>query len=129
MKPGQIALIVIAILGLGALAFSFLSTASPYVTIAEAKVISGTRLHLAGEIVEDSLNIQPESSLVTFMLKDEDGETILVNYKGTKPNSIDHAERVVAIGSMGDSEFVAEDLLLKCPSRYESELEATEKQA
>jgi hypothetical protein len=38
-----------------------------------------------------------------------------------KPNNFEAASQVVAIGSYKDGVFYAEDMLVKCPSKYQGE--------
>ena len=58
----------------------------------------------------------------SFTFSDEEtGETMLVRYKGIKPDNFDEAYHVVAIGKYTGDAFTADKLLIKCPSKYEAE--------
>jgi cytochrome c-type biogenesis protein CcmE len=46
-----------------------------------------------------------------------------VVYRGVKPDLLTNEAQAIMRGRLGeDRRFVAEDLLLKCPSRYEEEI-------
>ncbi|AIE87314.1 putative cytochrome c-type biogenesis protein CcmE [Fimbriimonas ginsengisoli Gsoil 348] len=99
---------------------AFLRSASPYVTIAQAKTSSGDRLHLMGDLVKNSFHTDfKQGGSLTFLLKDPEGATVTVRHLGERPANMGEATQVVAIGGMQGSEFVSKELLLKCPSKYE----------
>ena len=56
-----------------------------------------------------------------FKLADAKGEEFHVVYKGVKPSNFEQATEVVAIGRFNNGIFEAEQLLVKCPSKYEAE--------
>jgi len=99
---------------------AFLTNASPYVTIAEAKVSRGDNLHLAGDLDKSTIRNVISKSEVHFTLKDEKGEIVQVVYHGPAPANLGEATKVVAVGGMKDGAFHASKLLIKCPSKYES---------
>lgn len=100
--------------------YTFVSGASPYVTIAQAKTMSGDRLHLSGDILKETLIVKPRERKVFFDLRDEKGDVVPVVFSGPPPANMGEATKVVAIGGMKGAEFHANDMLLKCPSKYES---------
>jgi cytochrome c-type biogenesis protein CcmE len=55
-----------------------------------------------------------------FQLMDGEGRIMPVRYRGGMAN-LDHAEQVGAIGIYREGVFQAEQLLIKCPSRYQGE--------
>lgn len=120
MKPSLLIKIVIAVLAIGGIAFVFLTNASPYVTVAQAKKMEGKNLHLAGALDKSSLDFDYNRQMVRFNLTDDEGKTVQVVHQGIPEGNIQEAVRVVAIGGMEGDVFVAEDMLLKCPSKYES---------
>jgi len=121
MKPGPVLAIVIAVLGLSAVVFAFVTNASPYVTVSEARTLKGDNLHVAGELVLESVQTNPAKRLVTFDMKDDHGDILSVRYEGPPPNNLRSATRVVAVGKFEGGQLHSEKLLLKCPSKYESE--------
>jgi len=107
-------------LALGALTYIFAHNASPYVTIAEAKGGSATGIHVAGEIAKGSLQPDAARHEIRFVLQDEKGQTLPVVYTGAPVSSLGSASKVVAIGDMKDQTLYSNQLLVKCPSKYEA---------
>jgi len=123
MKPGAVVAIDLTVVGLCAVVFSFIQNASPYVTVAQARDMRGDNLHLAGDIDRSTVKVASFDNTVTFKIVDEEGAEITVVYHGPPPANMGDATKVVAVGSMADDHFEAHKLLLKCPSKYESEAE------
>jgi len=66
-----------------------------------------------GEVREDKTSF-------TFMLVDNEGTTQKVFYNQPVPADFHRSEQVVVIGSYRDQEiFVADKILMKCPSKYQ----------
>ncbi|MFH2036524.1 MAG: cytochrome c maturation protein CcmE, partial [Candidatus Zixiibacteriota bacterium] len=42
-----------------------------------------------------------------------------VIYNGVVPGNFDQATSIVAVGKPGDEGFIADKLLVKCPSKYQ----------
>lgn len=120
VKKGAILSGLSAIVALGVLAAVFVKNASPYVTVAEAKTSSGTGLHVAGQIMADSLETDIRHNQVRFVLKDADGQTMPVVYTGAPVSNLGSATKIVAIGGMKGEQFMSDQLLVKCPSKYEA---------
>lgn len=120
MNRGAIISLLLTSIGLTAMVMAFVNSASPYVTIAEARTSDAKNLHLAGDIVPGSLRPKPKERKVEFDLKDETGKTIHVVYLGPPPSNMGSATKVVAVGGTDGDSFVATKLNLKCPSKYES---------
>ena len=113
---------VVATLAMAGVLTAFIRNASPYVTVAEAKESKADGVHLAGDLVKGTLQTDPKTGEMRFQLKDEKGQTANVLYVGSTPGNIEEATKVVAIGGMNkDDVFVSRKLLIKCPSKYESE--------
>jgi cytochrome c-type biogenesis protein CcmE len=110
MKAGVIVSCVIAIgAGIG-LTTIFVNNASPYVTIKE---VEGTqKVHVVGEIVQSTLQQNTLAREVSFQLKDDTG-SMPVKYVGPPQSNLSSATKVVVIE--------ANQMLVKCPSKYESE--------
>jgi len=118
MKPGVIISTALALAAGGGLMAVFVGNASPYVTVAEAQ--PGSKVHVVGKIVPDTLRQNPMEREVVFQLKDETG-VMNVRYVGPAQSNLSHANQVVVIGSKKDGTFEAKQMLVKCPSKYESE--------
>jgi cytochrome c-type biogenesis protein CcmE len=111
---------VICLAALSGVIYAFMANASSYVTVAEARASSADRMHLMGDLVQESVHQDLANHTLTFDLKDKTG-TMTVVYQGTFPQNLGEAKQVVAIGGMKDGKFESDKLLVKCPSKYESE--------
>jgi len=121
MKKGPLVTAVVTILAMVGVVGAFVSNASPYVTVAQARETSGDRLHLAGALVKESIHTDFKTRTTTFQLKDKGGEIMTVRHEGDAPANMGDAVEVVAIGRVVGDEFVSKELLTKCPSRYEGQ--------
>lgn len=111
---------VVAVICLVLLMVAFVKAASPYVTLVEARKTSGDSLHLAGDLIKGTISRDVRTGLLRFNLRDTDGATVRVVFDGAAPDNLPEATRVVAIGKLEGEQFRARDLLVKCPSKYES---------
>ena len=110
-----IAIIVIfAVFG----AMSFKKTLTPYVSFEEAKS-SGAYVQVIGEIAFSEVKYDLDSHQLRFPIQDEAGQRMMVTYGGTKPANFEQAEEVVVIGRYENGAFTADQLLVKCPSKYQ----------
>ncbi len=56
-------------------------------------------------------------------LRDPEATRLTVEYVGPKPDLLRHEAQAIVTGNMGeDGVFYADELLLKCPTRYEEEV-------
>lgn len=119
IKPVHIlgVVVIIAALLFGATAFQ--SALTPYISIAEAKTAKGL-VQVSG-LVRDGKSSYDASGNFTFVLTDDKGNTLPVIYKHVKPSNFDQAIGTVAIGHYKDGVFEADQLLVKCPSKYEAQ--------
>jgi len=130
------------ILAIGVIAIAvviMISTAgdtSSYVSFGEAKDIaennSSTKVHVVGTLQKDSngevqgIFPSPDKLSFSFVMIDEDGTTQEVYYNEPMPADFQRSEQVVIIGAYQKDLFVADKILLKCPSKYqEEEIKAT----
>ena len=119
---GTVITAAIATLAMGGVLAAFIRNASPYVTVAEAKESHADGVHLAGDLIKSSIQTDPRSGEIRFQLKDQQGQLANVLYIGSTPGNLGEATKVVAVGGMNkDDVFVSHQLLIKCPSKYESQ--------
>ena len=112
---------IVCALALCGVVYAFMAYSSPYVTVAQAKTSSSDRIHLAGDLIHESVKQDLSNHTLVFDLKDKSGQVTVV-YRGTPPQNMGEATQVVAVGGMkADGKFHSEKLLVKCPSKYESE--------
>ena len=119
MIGGAVVVIVIGIL----IATSFSGSTSDYLTIAEVKALGPEQARdsrVSGAIVPDSVEWSTRDLHLTFAIEDETG-TLPVSYHGPQPDMLVDAVEAVAIGKYDPAAqaFEAEELLMKCPSKYE----------
>lgn len=82
--------------------------------------IYNERIRLGGDIVPGSLNWDGRSTRVELLVTDQK-EKIKLVYQGVVPDNIKNATEVVAEGRyLPAGMFQADNLLVKCPSKYES---------
>ena len=123
MKPKTIIGLVVIAGFVGMLLFSFGNQVGGYMSFADAEA-SGSNAHVIGDWVEDRpTNYDPEANIFTFYMEDESGNVREVRYRNPKPENFEEAEELVVEGYMNEEAFVAEHILVKCPSKYNDELE------
>lgn len=108
--------LVVAFLAYGAT--SFKNNLTPYVSFDEA-MKTASRVQVAGALVEDSSDYIDVDQQLHFVIYDEKGVEMAVRYSGVKPANFEEATQIVAVGSWRDEVFNAEQLLVKCPSKYQ----------
>jgi cytochrome c-type biogenesis protein CcmE len=120
LKVGlALALLVVAV-GIGVT--SFKKSVTPYISFQEARRASGL-VQVNGTLADKQYVLKQESQYLSFRLKDDKGEVMPVEYKGVIPGNFDQATSIVAIGRYQAGTFQAEQLLVKCPSKYQAEAE------
>lgn len=110
------AVLVVAFLAYGTT--SFKANLTPYVSFQEAET-SGRKVQVAGGLVQQSVKYVDESQVLRFEMEEEGGATMTVVYEGIKPGNFEEAVQIVAVGNYHDGAFYAEQLLVKCPSKYQ----------
>ncbi len=112
---------LILILGfIGYAGYFFADSVTPYVSVADARAAQ-RNVQVKG-VPDGTVAPHMEDGHFVFSIADEDtGETMLVRYKGAKPDTFDDAYHVVAVGKYTGDAFAADKLLIKCPSKYEEE--------
>lgn len=60
-------------------------------------------------------------NVFTFYMRDEVGNETRVIYRNGKPNNFEQATSIVVQGKYEDGTLYAKDILVKCPSKYQSE--------
>ena len=101
---------------------SFKKSVTPYISFAEARRATGM-VQVNGQIADKNYVLKPSEQYLQFNLRDQQGQVMPVVYHGVIPGNFDQATMVVAIGRYKDQCFQAEQLLVKCPSKYQAEAE------
>tara|TARA_B100000003_G_C10933496_1_gene372168 strand:- start:1330 stop:1737 length:408 start_codon:yes stop_codon:yes gene_type:complete len=105
--------------------------ASTYVTFSKAKDVyesgSMSKFHVVGTLNKNDNNKiegiknSPDQLSFTFEMIDEDGYKESVFFGEPMPPDFLLSEQVVVIGGYENNTFIADDILLKCPSKYTEE--------
>ncbi len=121
IKPLHLAGIGIILITMVYGVFGFKESFRSYTTsIVEARE-SGRSVQLAGFL--GSTGEYDAEGNWTFLMQDNEGEEVKVVYEDIRPSNFEHATSIVAIGhyDMHSAAFLADDLLVKCPSKYQEE--------
>lgn len=106
--------------------------------------VSGRDLRLSGAVIGDSIDYDPQTLTLRFMIAHIPGDNkeieaqgglievlhqavvdpnrsrIMVEYVGVKPDLLKDEAQAILTGQIGeDGVFYADELLLKCPTKYE----------
>ena len=96
---------------------------STYATFSQAES-SGRTVKVVGELARDrEMHYDPltDPNYFTFYIKDRIGEARKVVLRAEKPQDFERSEQIVVTGRMEEGDFVASDILMKCPSKYKDE--------
>jgi cytochrome c-type biogenesis protein CcmE len=104
--------------------YSFKSTLTSYVTVSEAKA-SKRPVQVAGIVVTGTDRYDLERNNLIFVLREDGGDEMRVEYDGPRPGNFDNVSKVVAIGKYEPKMqvFMAKELLVKCPTKYEGRVQ------
>ncbi|REE01704.1 cytochrome c maturation protein CcmE domain-containing protein [Marinoscillum furvescens] len=105
--------------------------ASAYVTFEDAKEMASSgnanKIHVVGKLRKDEngnvIGIHPSPNMLSFKFEmvDENNEIQTVYHANPMPTDFLRSEQVVVVGAYQNDRFVAEKILLKCPSKYQEE--------
>jgi cytochrome c-type biogenesis protein CcmE len=87
-------------------------------TVKEVMASDGEPCEVYGEVVKGSTHSNMQAGRLDFKLQDDKGDTLGVVYNKPKPANFDQATHVKAIGAYRDGAFQADQMILKCPSKY-----------
>lgn len=114
---------IIMIIGAIAMFMSASEDMSTYSTFKEAQNNSG-KVKIAGQLSKDKemyYNPEEDPNYFTFYITDSEGEERKVVLGAAKPQDFELSEQIVITGELRGGEFIASDLLMKCPSKYKDE--------
>lgn len=77
------------------------------------------QLRVNGRLIGSSVSFDPEKVLLTFQLREGD-RTLSVVHNGVRPGAFEDDAEVLVEGRYQDGVFVADNVLTKCPSKYEA---------
>ena len=112
--------------------------------IAKGSSVSGRDLRISGAVIGDTIHYDPQTLTLTFEIAHVPGDNkeieaqgglaevlhaavsdpnrarLKVTYNGVKPDLLRNEAQAIMTGKIGsDGVFQAEELLLKCPTKYE----------
>jgi cytochrome c-type biogenesis protein CcmE len=130
MKKSHIIAIVVIAACIGIIIVTA-GDASTYVTFDQAYQMASTgnktQIHVVGDLKKDDqgnivgIEKSADNLSFSFMLIDENQKEQKVYYNEPMPPDFIRSEKVVVIGSYQNNAFVANKILLKCPSKYQEE--------
>jgi cytochrome c-type biogenesis protein CcmE len=141
MKTSNIIVLVLLAIGIGIIISFAIKDSSSYVSFADAEQIAkagnNKSIHVVGSLKKDaSGNFEGmrydaliDPNRFEFVMIDSLNYETKVVYNQPKPADLDQAEKLVVVGKMdlANKCFNAEQILLKCPSKYNNnKLEAEE---
>ncbi len=127
MNAKQIKITLAVVVTIGAIAYlvvsGFQNSMVFYLTVKELRArgsdVYGEDVRVSGHVEEGTIESDPMSMEHRFVIT-ADGERLSVFYKGVAPDTFKDGAEVVVEGKYDPSGlFVAENLLAKCPSKYE----------
>ena len=127
MKKSHIIGILIIAIAI-AVIISTAGDASSYVTFGEAREMAmagnSKDIHVVGTLKKNDggdiigLETSEDKLSFTFIMVDSEQHEQQVYYNEPMPADFFRSEQVVVVGSYHDNIFVADQILLKCPSKY-----------
>ena len=125
MKTINIIILVVIAAAIAIFAGAY-ADSSTYADFATAKKNIGDEFHIVGRLNKQKpMLYEPlkDANHFEFYLVDSLGNEAKVIYSDPKPTDFDRSDKVVVIGNYkkADGDFIANKILLKCPSKYEAE--------
>ncbi|MCC5916991.1 MAG: cytochrome c maturation protein CcmE [Cryomorphaceae bacterium] len=118
MKKTHIIALVLIFTAIGVV-ISTLSDSGTYIDFRSAQINMGKTYTVIGELDKGGeIKYDARNNLLTFYAIDKIGEVSKVYYRDVKPTDFERSEDITMKGFATDSGFVATEILLKCPSKY-----------
>ena len=125
IQPLHVIGVAIILLAIGLGYVGLRSAFRPYTTSVSEAISSGRSVQLAGFL--GSTGAYNADGNFSFDLQDKNGQKVTVIYPKGKPANFEQAVSIVAIGHYDSARqvFLADDMLVKCPSKYQEQLSQT----
>lgn len=118
MKAKTIVGVVLLVGFTGLLFMNFGQQVGGYMNFEEA-ASSGSKAHVVGTWLQDrESKYDPSENVFLFYMQDDAGNIRQVEYANPKPANFEDAEKLVIEGVAQGEIFQAENILVKCPSKY-----------
>lgn len=123
MKKTHIVLIIIIAVLIGAILVMF-KDAGTYANFSMAENAQGNEFTVIGYLDKDAeMNFDPKTTLFSFTAVDKSGNKRKVYYNQPKPQDFERSEEITMKGFATDTAFIAQEILMKCPSKYNEQNE------
>lgn len=120
MKRSHIIAIILIAAAVGAI-LSTVADSSTYATFAIAAENPASTYHVVGKLDKSKPQVYDpakNADVFSFYMIDNDGLEKQVILNRAKPQDFEKSEQIVVIGKQEGELFVASDILMKCPSKY-----------
>jgi cytochrome c-type biogenesis protein CcmE len=120
MKKIHIVGIIVIAVAIGVI-FTSLQSNATYSDFAEAIANPDTEYHVVGKLDKEAPVVYDpkiNADECSFMMKDNKGIEKRVVLHKSVPQDFKKSEQIVLIGKMQGDEFHANEILMKCPSKY-----------
>jgi cytochrome c-type biogenesis protein CcmE len=123
MKPAYLIATVVIAVCMVVTMYTFSGAVANHVNIAHAKTKPHDVIQVPGDIDKSTVIFDAVRGRLEFEIVDrkDKSQRMKVVYAQPKPENFDTANSVEAIGSYKNGVFVAQNLLVKCPSKYNDE--------
>lgn len=119
---------IIIVVFLGIMGYLFTETNISYEENFSEVMNSSKTMKATGSWVKEKNYLMDKSKReFSFYMKDYLGNEMKVIYNGSIPNNFESATSVVVTGKFKDGCFRADDILTKCPSKYEEQFDKSSK--
>ncbi len=116
MKPTRILALAVIVVA-ASIIYTSLQGASRYADFSEAFKSPGEKFTIIGKL-DRSKQMMELPNRLEFYIIDEKNTEHKVIYNKTKPQDFERSEKIVMTGTVKGKDFIASELLLKCPSKY-----------
>jgi len=117
---------IIIVVFLGLMGYLFTQSNIQYVDDFAVVMSSEKTCKATGSWVKEKhYQVNKPDKTFTFFMTDVKGKEMKVIYEGTIPNNFESATSVVVTGKYEEGYFHARDILTKCPSKYEEQVNKT----
>ncbi len=118
MKKTHIILIIIIAVLIGAILVMF-KDAGTYASFELAEKNTGDQYTVIGYLDKEAqMNFDARTTMFSFTAIDKQGRKSKVYYNQPKPQDFERSEEITMKGFATDTAFIAEEILMKCPSKY-----------
>lgn len=117
---------IVGLLMIGIAIFIFINASKDVSTYANFKdaISNGNRVKIVGKLnksVPTEYDAQNQPNVFKFHMIDDKGMEKEVVLLKPKPQDFERSEQIVVTGEMKGEQFVADEILMKCPSKYKEE--------